>query len=234
MQIGVNYNISYKGRNTEIRSAQKVLHKIKSEYPASSPYIIDYLSRKHGISMSSHNYTNAKLYAFRVVQKMNMDSDLKYAKTILDVFKQSRAANCKEYSELAFIIATLNGFKDCHCVDFTKLLSDGTFTDIDHVVLLINQKVPKNKIKLPRCHDRDITQESAFLPSRKSIVVDPLFDIVDYWDNAVIKYKTIYPETSAKNLYVAARDSIMSDNADIQNIQNTYPELLIKQKKHIY
>ena len=100
-----NYYISYQGRNKDIRFAQNVLHIIKSEYDAASPYRVNFLSEKHlNKPISSRNLTNNKLHAFRQVQKSYLTSDLEYTKTLLDVFKQSRAANCKEYSELAILL----------------------------------------------------------------------------------------------------------------------------------
>lgn len=227
------YNISYKSRNKDIRAAYNILHKIKSEYDAASPYVVHLFSEKHQRPMSRLNLTNHKLYAFRKVQENNMASDLEYTKTILDVFKQARSANCKEYAELAFIIAKLNNFKDCNCVNFARLQPDGTFADIEHTVLLINQNVPENKSRLHKYYAEDVTDTSAFLPSKRSIVIDPLFGIVDYWDNAVLRYQNLYPETSAKNLYVGARNLILTNQKDIISIRKEYPALLINQKQTI-
>ena len=224
--------ISFQRRNKDIRLAQNVLHIIKSEYDSSSPYMINLLSEKHlKKPMSGRNLTNKKLYAFRQVQKNHLTSDLEYTRTLLDVFKQARAANCKEYSELAFIISKLNGIKDCNCVNFARLQPNRTFADIEHTVLLINQKVPENKFRLHKIYSEDVTENSAFRPSKKSIVIDPLFGIVDYWDNAVIRYQSIYPEISRKNLYVGGRDLILKNNADIDNIRQMYPGLLINKKQ---
>lgn len=228
-----NYYISYKGRNKDIKLAQNILHKIKSEYDSASPYKVYLFSEKHQRPMSRRNLTNNKLFAFRQVQKNHIESDLGYTKTILDIFKQARAANCKEYAELAFIIAKLNGFKNCNCVDFARLQPDGTFTNIEHTVLLINQNVPKNKSRLHKYYIENVTDASAFLPSKKSIVVDPLFGIVDYWDNAIIEYKNIYPQISLKNLYVGARNLILKETKDFNNIKQSYPSLLLNQKQTI-
>ena len=230
LTIQNNPYISFKSRNQDIKSAQNIMHKIKSEYDATSPYKIYLLSEKHNRSMSRQNLSNRKLYAFRQLQEYHLNDHLKYTKILLDVFKQARAANCKEYSELAFIIAKLNNFNNCNCVNFARLNPDGTFSGIEHTVLLINQNVPKTKTRMHKYYAEDITVSSAFKPSRKSIVIDPLFGIVDYWDNAVINYENIYPQVSAKNLYVGARDLILSDPKDFNKIKQAYPELLLNQK----
>lgn len=233
MDIKINnyYSISYTGKNKDIRAAQKVLHRIKSDYSAASPYLIYLWSAKHGKQMSKFNPTNHHLYALREVQKKYIDSDLIYAEKLLKLVKRARSANCKEYSELAYIIAKLNGFEDCNCVNFAKLTPDGTYDDIEHTVLLVNQKVPKDKVRLHKFYDEDVTNASAFVPSKKSIVIDPLFGIVDYWDNAFISYQNLYPEITKENLYVAARKPVLPKRKDVRKLKQKYPELIIEKPK---
>jgi len=224
MRIQNQYNNSFYGRSRDIKSAWQIMHKIKSEYPASSPYVANYLSSKHNKPISDTNISNERLYVLRKIHKLNINSDLKYSESLLSLVKRTKVMNCKENSELACLIALVNGFKDCVCVDFASKISDGVFADIDHTILLVNQKMPKGKIRLNKFHSDHATQESAFVPSKKSIVVDPIYGIVDYWDNAVYQYQNL--ELSRNNFYVIAREKLINKE-DINELKRKHPELLL-------
>lgn len=219
-------NIQFSGRNPEIKKAQQILHKIKSEFPASSSYMADLLVQKSKlrsenpdafISMSdmiaSYNHTenigaeltSKKLSKLRTVQKNFINNDYKYCDFLVWGIKNFHVMNCKENAELGFLIAKMNGYENVNCINLTKELPNGAFADLDHTVLLINNKLPKNKNKLDKFYQQNITMHSAFIPSRKSIVIDPLFGIVDYWENAIQSYKLIFPEiSSTKQLWAGA------------------------------
>lgn len=256
-----NTNIQFYGRNKEIINAQQILHKIKSEYPASSPYVADLLAQKRelkrgqsnvfiGISeMIEHYYctenigakvTNNNLFSLRRVQKHYIDDDYRYCDSLIWGIKNLRAMNCKENSELAFLIAKINGYKNCHCVNLAQRLSDSSIKDLDHTVLLINQYLPHNINKLNKFYSQSMDISSVIVPTRKSIVVDPLFGIVDYWENAIQNYKIIFPQLSnTKEICIGVRDAIITKQKDIKKMRFIHPELIIthfvkKEKNNIF
>ncbi len=248
-----NTNIQFSGRNPEIKKAQQILHKIKSEFPTSSSYTADLLAQKHKLRseypdtftsmpdiITSLNLsekvgaqlTTKNLAALRRLQKHFIDNDYKYCDSFVWAIRKFHVMNCKENAELAFLIAKINGYKNIHCINLAKELPDGTFADLNHTVLLTNQKLPKNIKKLNKFYIQDLTMDSAFIPSRKSIVIDPLFGIVDYWENAIQDYKSIFPRISeVKQLWAGAKEAILKTPKDIMKFKYSHPEFIINTPK---
>lgn len=246
-----NTNIHFSGRNPEIKKAQQILHKIKSEFPASSSYLADLLAQKSKLKSEDPNafikmsdiietlnitknigaqLTTKNLATLRRVQGHFTDNDYKYCDSFVWGVKKFHVMNCKENAELAFLIAKMNGYKNIHCINLAKELPDGTFADLDHTVLLINQKLPKNIEKLDKFYIQDLTMDSAFIPSRKSIVIDPQFGIVDYWENAIQDYKSIFPRMfDVKQLWAGAKEEVIKSPKDIREFKYSHPEFIINQ-----
>ena len=243
-------NTNFTGRNKEIKNAEKILHKIKSDFPASSSYIADLYAQKHNIKtkcsnntvrsiadmIESYYYTDnvgAKLTtnnlaSVRKLQEHYFYNDYKYCDSLIWGVKRFRAMNCKENSELAFLIAKINGYKNCHCISLIKEEQNFSIADLGHSVLLINQEVPINVNKLNKFYVQHIDKTFTFIPSRKSIVIDPLFGIVDYWENAIVNYKTIFPQMSdIKGIYAAISEPIIKLSKDLKKLKKSRPELVI-------
>lgn len=256
-----NSNIQFAGRNKEIRKAQQILHKIKSDFPASSSFIANLLAQKRAIrskhpdifislsDMMERYYntedigaklTNHNIASLRRVQRHYLCNSYKYCDSLVWGIKKFRAMNCKENAELAFLIAKMNEYKNIHCISLAKKLPNSTFQDLDHTVLLINQELPPNIKKLDKFYDQNVDENSAFIPSRKSIVIDPLFGIVDYWENALLRYKSIFPQMSdVKHLWAGARDEIIKTGKNIEDFRYLHPEFIIptpekKKPKNIF
>lgn len=243
-----NTNIQFSGRNPEIKKAQQILHKIKSEFPASSSYMADLLAQKAKLRLESPDAfigmsdmiaslnitesfgaqsTTKNLATLRMVQEHFIDNDYKYCDSLTWGIKNFHVMNCKENAELGFLIAKINGYTSAACIALAKELPDGTFADLDHTVLLINQELPKNIDKLDKFYSQGISMHSAFIPSRKSIVIDPLFGIVDYWENAIQSYKSIFPQMSdVKQLWAGAKEEIIKAK-DIRKFKHSHPEFII-------
>lgn len=242
-------NIQFCGRNSEIKKAQQILHKIKSEFPASSSYIADLLTQKQRMKsenpdifisladmIDNYNKTayvgnkrsNRSLSKLRRFQEYYLDNDYQYCNSLLRGIREFRVMNDKENSELAYLMAKINGYEDCYCINLSRRYPCSVFVDLDHTVLLLNQKLPPKIKKLDKFSPQRVNKISAFTPSRKSIVVDPLFGIVDYWENAVRHYMTIFPQISdAKDICAAARNTIINSAKDIKKIKYLYPECII-------
>ncbi len=244
-----NPNIQFTGRNKEIRKAQQILHKIKSDFPASSPFIADLLAQKRAIRLEHSDIyislsdmmeryyntenigaklTNNNVASLRRLQSHYICDDYKYCDSLVWGIKKLRAMNCKENAELAFLIAKMNGYKNVHCINLAKKLPNSTFKDLDHTILLLNQELPSNTKKLDKFYNQKVDEYSAFIPSRKSVVIDPLFGIVDYWENAIQYYKTIFPKMSeVENLCAGARDEIIKTSKDIEDFKHLHSEFII-------
>ncbi len=243
-------NIRFSGRNQEIKKAQQILHKIKSDFPASSSYIGDLLAQKGEIRLNQPNkfisqsdmissyqntknigtrLTTTKIASLRSVLKNFTDNDYKYCNALAWGIQKLRVMNCKENSELAFLIAKINGYKNVHCINLAKKVSNSSFTDLEHTVLLVNQELPANISKLDKFYGQNVDKHSAFIPNRKSIVIDPLLGIVDYWENAIQNYKSIFPQISdVKSLCVGVREEIIRNPKELQKFKHSHPEFIIK------
>ena len=242
-------NINFLGRNRDIKEAEKILHKIKCDFPAASSYIADLLSQKYDIEtkktnsalknftdiMESYYNTNnigakkinKKLSIFRKIQSNYLNNNYKYCDFLIWGIKNFRVMNCKENSELAFLIAKINGYRDCYCVNLVKKNKNTLFFNLLYKSLLINKELPKNIKKVKKFYIQNIDKNYTFIPSRKSIVIDPLFGIVDYWENAIQNYKTIFPQVKNKNICAVAIESIIKHHYNLKKLQRMYPELVI-------
>lgn len=247
-----NSNIQFCARNSEIRNAERILRKIKSEFPASSTFIPNLLFQKRKLKANKPDafvsmqdmiesyyqtsdigtkLTNNYLAQLRKVQEYYVDDDYRYCDSLVWGINKFHVMNCKENAELAYLMAKINGYKDCHCVNLARRHPADSFAGLGHTVLLINQELSPKMRKLNKFYIESVDKTTAFTPSRKSIVVDPLFGIVDYWENAVQSYKKIFPRIlSTKDICAGAREAIISTSEDIETFKCAHPEFIFKSR----
>ena len=224
-------NISFGARNREIKTAQDIIHKIKSEFPAVSPYYADMRTAAPGCTAKKSTMKLLLLRAFVNPEQKDLD----YSENLIRMVKKAKVMNCKENSELAFLISLANGFKDCFCATLGYKLPDAGCTDIDHTILLANQKIPAHYKKLDKYFAEPVSNASAFFPSKKAIVIDPVFGIADYWDNAAITYQTIFPQIkSKKDLCAGAKNLILKKTGDIRKLKAMFPELILNDNRSFF
>lgn len=160
--------------------------------------------------------------------------DYKYAAKTLEGIKHFKVANCKEFSELAFLIAKANGFENCYCAclyEKTPHTKSGV-KDFGHSVMLIFPKQPKILEFMNKYYTDAIKTENMIKPDKKTIVIDPLIGIADYWDNAIKKYQNSYYFNirDTKNLRVAVREPLIEKKWHLFRLKIEYPILNFLEK----
>lgn len=228
------YNTNFNGRNANLKQADKILRKINKEFPSSSPWHADYRATKAdriSEDQIATMWTTVKLNAFRESQESVVNKNLyKYATCLIEGTKRYKVANCKELAELAFLIAKVNGIDNCYCANlYLKNYKTKKNIDIEHSITLINHTSYKNT-KLADPYYDDIPSHTDLQePNDKTIVVDPLFGIVDYWKNAKKIYLNngfITPKPNDE-LTVFIRKPILESDNDIKKLQVNYPFMFL-------
>lgn len=225
-----SYNNSFKGRNTDLKQADKILRKINKDFASSSPWHADYRATKARTlseDMVATLWSTVKLNAFREAQESVVNKNLyKYATCLIEGIRRYKVANCKELAEIAFLIGKANGIEDCYCANL--YLKDSRFknhTDLEHSIVILNQKPYKNSSFADPYYDDIPKQADLIMPDDKSIVVDPMFGIVDYWKNAKNLYINsgfIKPQNNDE-LTIFIRKPIIESEKELKKLQANYP-----------
>lgn len=220
--------ISFQGRNIHIRRAQNILYKIDTSFPAICPWKVNRFLGNDGAVIKCP-ISQEKLDILRDCTVPDYISDYKYAAKVLEGVKQFKTANCKEYAELSYLIAKANDIKNCYCANLYDKISNKTskLKDYGYSVLLIMPK-PLNKPKfVHKYYYTGVKMSDSIIPDKNTIVVDPVFGIVDYWKNAILKYaQTPLREiTSAKDIRVCLRQPLLNNEKEVDKLRKKYPIL---------
>ena len=227
--------ISFQGRNIHIRQAGKILQKIDNSFPVICPWKVNRLAGNDGSTIKAP-ICQEKLDILRDCTKPDFISDYKYASKILEGVKLFKSANCKELSELGYLIAMANNMKNCYCASLYGKISDRSsdLKNFGHVVLLIMKK-PAEKPKFSHKYYVDSVHLSdTIIPDNKTIVVDPVWGIVDYWKNAILKYAqtSLNEIVSFKDVRACLRQPLLSSEKDLNKLKKEYPILDFKNKSN--
>ena len=228
--------ISFQGRNQDIREAYKIMHKINTSFPAVCPWKMDVQAKKQfGISTIGAPVFFEKLCILRDNITPNNTSEYGYATKTLEAIKQLKTANCKEFSELGYLIAIANNIKNCYCANIYAKTSDKSTTklkDFTHSVLLITPEKIKNTKFINKYFVKVNTDAKSIIPDKKTIIIDPVTGIVDYWKNALAKYSgTVLNNISTeKEICVFIREPLLSNNKQITKLKKDYPILNFNNK----
>ena len=224
-------NISFQGRNTDIRRAYKILNKINTGFPSVCPWKINRISDKYnGENVIGCPISQEKLAILRDHTSPDFVSNYKYAAKIIEAVDQFKSANCKELSELGYLIAKTNNIQNCYCANlYGKIPGRASeLKDFGHSILLITPKpIKKPKFSNKYYVNHNVSTKNAIIPNDKTIVVDAVTGIVDYWKNAIIKYaQTPLNEISSnKEVRVNLREPLLKSEKDIAKIKKEYPIL---------
>ena len=234
---------SFSARSSDLKAAEKILRRINSCFPAVSATSGNRraeltLGVKKG-EVGVH-ITNARLNLLRRITR-HAQSDIEYVSKKIESIKHFNVMNCLENSEMSYLIAKVNKFENPRCGCLYLQIDDGakTIKDLDHAILLLDCKLPKDKVSIHKLYIENPNENSIFVPKKKTIVVDSYLGIVDYWDNVVLKWKGLFKqllEIDDENVVfkVALRDELLSSSDDINAIKNKYPFLDFKKPNSNY
>ena len=137
----------------------------------------------------------------------------RYATSAIEQLQATRLGNCHENAQAAEAILRANGVKN----PATAHIYLGGH-NIDHVVCVFN---------------RDGSKVTT-IKNNKTIIVDPWIGIVDFANNAIMKYKTLFDKYVAKGNDGKATIPRITEHpmtaADIKQFRSRFPEF-IQQKK---
>lgn len=217
---------NFTSRNKEIRDVDKIMRKLKNEYPACSssrvPYM-DIVKKKPQLMRKAYNMDN-KLFGVR--SELSKYTGIELLHNTLKEVKSDKVANCMEMSRMAAAAFLENGYKDIHIGSlFKKKLDKQTgllsyALAMDHRILLIN--AGKNvKLENPKTY------------SKHAIIVDTWAGFVDYASNAFTRYKAIFNKKlrqpdDERFLLKEKDDFVHSENLNIDKLKFEHPELIIK------
>ena len=204
---------NFQSRNKTIRFADDIARRVNQCYPRiSSTKVESY----NNISKFPNLEFNMQYKISEKVRKLKSElfdedySFLENIKAFITPVKKFKTGNCGESSQLAAIIAKINGIKDCHLVQ----LINETGKEFDHVVLYVHDKNP--------------------------YIIDSWLGFADYLPNAVQKYKNEYDYifNIDKNEIIVfssetddAYSNFLKDDfsrKQINKLKRIYPEHVIK------
>ena len=217
MRITAPDNINFESRSKIIRNADDIARHVNKCYPRISSSLTDdfvnicgFRNFKKRINKKTENYLR-----YEISEKFD-EADNFIGKIIAFVkpVKKYKLGNCGEGAQLSAIVAKVNGLKNC-CV---ASLKKATGEDLDHSVLLVNDKKPyvidawlgfadyvpnafnryKNEFN---CHfDLNETDKLMLkeLKSDYTAVLNP-----DFSKTQINKIKKIFPEQFIKRGYIA-------------------------------
>jgi hypothetical protein len=227
--------VSFQGRNQDILKAYKIMHKINTGFPAVCPWKMDVLSEKHfGKNTTGAPVFYEKLCILRDNITPDNTNEYDYAAKTLEAIKQFKTANCKEYSELGYLIAIANNIKNCYCANIYARTSGkaSELKDFTHSILLITPEKIKNAQFVNKYFAQPNTDVKSIIPDKKTILIDPVTGIVDYWKNALAKYSgTVLNDISTeKEVCVYIREPLFSNDKLISKLKKDYPILNFNNK----
>ncbi len=234
-------NISFASRNPELRYAEKIVRRIKTHFPASSAWLWNTKGQKaFGLDDRTVcvHLTNAKVSLVRDFAELTR-SNYDYAAKMIELIKHYKAMNCLENSEIAYLLAKANGYEDVQRVALCDDVGGESVRNLGHSVLLLNSKAPQVSNVQDISGFSEISKEKTFLPDKKTIVIDPILGIVDYWQNAVLKYKNMYNDLlkigeGKHTLRTITQNSILPNKNAILELKEEYPILDLSNKNPKY
>ena len=220
--------ITFQGRNRNIREAYKIINKVNKAFPVVCPWKINRFSNNDG-GIIRCPISQEKLDIFRNHAAPDFISDYKYAAKIIEGINQFKSANCKELSELSYLIAKANDINNCYCASLygRKSKYSSKLNDFGHCVLLIMPKPVNNPKFVNKYYVDNVNVSDSIIPNNNVIVVDAVLGIVDYWKNALLKYaqtplKEISPD---KDIRVCLRQPLLKKENEITKLKKNYPVL---------
>lgn len=207
-------NTSFQSRNKTIRFAENIIRIAENNYPMiSSTYIhsykcVPYFSKAE-INLDYKVAEVRNIIYRRFTFAKNLEEKIL---SFLDPLKTHKTGNCGEFSELACIIAKMNGLDNC----YLALLETDCGIDVDHEVLYVDD--------------------------RKPYIIDYWLKFADFADNAITKYKNEYKihfdgDISGDKLVfkkVCSKYANFLNNLsaeEIDKLKLLFPELIISKEK---
>lgn len=215
MKIQSNHTefIPFKSRNKIIRYADDIVRRVNVCYPRISSTRIECYNNISKFPNIEPKLIQKIENSVRSLKSKLFDEENTFfdnIKAFIFPVKRYKVGNCGESAQLASIIAKINGLKDCQIV---QLMNDKG-EDLDHVVLLVNDK--------------------------KSYIIDSWLGFADYVHNALNKYKNEYRhilniEDSESVILSSDIDNVYNDflkndfsRKQINKLKRIYPEMIIK------
>lgn len=227
MQVNQNTSPAFSSRNPQIRYAQKVCSIVKSEFPAISNTKVCLKE----VAQAPEFYNLIKNLGDKVEQlraKSQNAVETFYYRSLMNSVKEYKVANCGDLSDLSEIVMRLNGFKNCGC--FNLYTNKGR--DLYHTVAAMNLNIPQNYKEPPL--NGEIAAEYLLKPSRKTIIIDPFFEIVDYADNAILNYKNLHQKffnlASDEKILFLPEYKLDVKDGEMWNLRKDFPNLVMPKK----
>ena len=229
-----NFNTSFTGRCSHIKTAQNVCHLVNVNFPHISTTRLEPLVehvRRENVDLYQRflDYNPAKGYFLKFnnsfekkiigifIWYRNMVERLNYARSndyfikdlgkyfsVLSQLRCYQLGNCYETAKISEMIMKMNGYKNA-CVAYLKCDE----SPVDHVVCVFN---------------RDGSNVDKII-NNKTIIIDPWFGCADFANNMFKKYKNMLSE------YFYFRPNVKFNLRNIESTQLTKEENdLLKQK----
>lgn len=226
MNVNTNTPLSFTARNKEIRYADKIMRNMMNHYPAIAPskcQYYDVIKSKPDLIIKT-GPINWLLKSLRTNSNSKCFSNEVPIKNIFDNTKKFKVANCLEMAQMAKAAFIANGYEDVKIANL-KLNVDiinrnGTkenYKDrIDHALLLVNGTDP----------------------NKKAFIVDAWRGFVDYLDNGLTRYDSIFMkglrdfsikgETVKQRIKIFTKDNRPITKEICKDMAQKYPELVVK------
>lgn len=233
MNITNDNNITFTGRNIEIRKADKIMRQAMNLYPTTSTTkAFNYLTVKK-------DYDNLRKCSKYFNKLFNLREKRKKLKPIhqihqaIDDVKTTHNGNCLEMAQIMQAAFLANGYKDVKIgklnikekIAYPNKTKKTRHLLIDHVLLIVNSG-KKSKINNLKSYNKH------------SIIVDPWRGFVDYVHSGLTQYDGVFMDglRNEKNLlgdmkqrfYFKRYDKIHPTDSTCKTFKEKYPEFIIK------
>lgn len=141
MRINAPDNINFESRNKTIRVADDIARHVNKCYPRISSSLTDDFVNICGFRNFKKrlNKKTEQCLRYEISEKFdNADNFIGKIIAFVKPVKKYKLGNCGEGAQISAIVAKVNGLKNCYVASLTK----ATGEDLDHSVLLVNDKKP--------------------------------------------------------------------------------------------
>ncbi len=212
MRITATNNVNFESKNKTIRIADDIARHVNKCYPRISSSLTDDFVNIYGFRNFKKriNKKTEQYLRYEISERFdNADNFIGKILAFVKPVKKYKLGNCGESAQLSAIVAKVNGLKNCYIASLKK----ATGEDLDHSVLLVNDKKP--------------------------YVIDAWLGFADYIPNAFNRYKNEFNchfnlnETDKLALKELKSDYTAVLNSDftktqINKIKKLFPEQFIK------
>lgn len=232
MDINVSQTkTSFTSRNKEIRDVDKIMRKLKNEYPACSTSRALYMGvvKKKPYLARKAFHLHDKLFGIRI--ELSKYHGIECCQKTFDEVKIDKVANCMELVRMSFIALIANGYKDVRIGSLKLSPNPRSITSnpildsqkkADHCAVILNA-------------GKDAILENPTTYSKHAIIVDPWAGITDYVSNVFNRYKIMFNKLTDgdiryKNGHFLFEEweKINIDDNLTKTLAKSKPELIVK------